>query len=68
LFPQLAGVDSTPPAVEHISGQSVKLFDLEQAAPDPSAQFRFRQILQNELGFEDAAELAVGAISIRGYS
>jgi len=62
LLPQLAGVDTTSSAVEHISGQGVKLLDFEQSAPDPAAQLRFRQILQNELGLEDAAELAIGAI------
>jgi len=29
LFPQLTGIDSTAPAVEHVSSQGVKLFDFE---------------------------------------
>ena len=62
LLPQLAGVDSTPPTVEHISSQGVKLFDFEDSAPNAAAQLRFRQILQNEFGLEDAAELAIGTV------
>ena len=48
LLPQLAGVDPAAPPVEDVPGQGVKLLDLEQAAPDATAQLRFRQILQNE--------------------
>ena len=40
----------------------MKLLDFEEPAPDASAQLRFRQILQNKLGLEDAAELAIGAL------
>jgi len=57
LFPQFAGIDSIAPAVEDIAGQGVELLDFEQATPDSSPQLRFRQILQNELGLENAAEV-----------
>ena len=40
----------------------MELLDLEQAAPDPAAQFRLREVLQNELGFEDASEIAIGTV------
>jgi hypothetical protein len=40
----------------------MELFDLEQTTPDPATQFRFQQILENELGLKDAAEVAIGAI------
>jgi hypothetical protein len=40
----------------------VKLLDFEDSAPNAAAQFGFRQILQNEFGLEDAAELAIGAV------
>ena len=62
LLPQLAGVNPAPPPVEDVPGQGVELLDLEQAAPDAAAQLRFRQILQNEFGLEDAAELAIGTV------
>jgi hypothetical protein len=32
-----------PPPVEDVPGQGVELLDLEQAAPDPAAQFRLRE-------------------------
>jgi hypothetical protein len=38
----------------------VELLDLEQAAP-AAAQFRFREVLENELGLEDAPEIPIGA-------
>jgi hypothetical protein len=50
LLPQLAGVNPAPPAVEDVPGQSVELLDLEQSAPDPAAQFRLREVLEDELG------------------
>ena len=61
-LPQLASVNPASPPVEDVPGQGVKLLDLEQAAPDPAAQFRLREVLQNELGFEDASEIAIGAV------
>jgi len=33
-----------------------------QTAPDPAAQFRLREVLQNELGLEDASKIAIGAV------
>jgi hypothetical protein len=62
LLPQLAGVNPASPPIEDVPGQGVKLLDLEQAAPDPAAQFRLREVLQNELGFEDASEIAIGTV------
>src|ERR1700737_3575124 len=48
LLPQLAGVNPTPPPVEDVPGQGVELLDFEQAAPDPAAQFRLREVLEDE--------------------
>ena len=45
-LPQLAGVDPGPPPVEDVPGQGVELLDFEQAAPDPAAQFRLREVLR----------------------
>jgi hypothetical protein len=45
-LPQLAGVDPAPPPVEDVPGQGVELLDFEQAAPDPAAQFRLREVLR----------------------
>lgn len=36
--------------------------DLEQAAPDPAAQFRLREVLEDELGLEDAPEIPICAV------
>src|SRR5258708_33397691 len=41
------------PPVKDVPGQGVELLDLEQAAPDPAAQFRLREVLDDELGLED---------------
>ena len=49
LLPQLAGVDPAAPPVEDVPGQGVELLDLEQAAPDAAAQFRLREVLEDEL-------------------
>ncbi len=43
LLPQLAGVDPAASPVKDVSGQGVELLDLEQAAPDASAQFRLER-------------------------
>src|SRR6202035_3122024 len=51
LLPQLASVDPAAPPVKDVSGQGVKLLDLEQAAPDATAQLRLREVLEDELGF-----------------
>jgi hypothetical protein len=40
LLSQLAGVDPAAPPVKDVPGPGVELLDLEQAAPDPAAQFR----------------------------
>ena len=62
LLPQLAGVNPAAPSVEDVPGQGMKLLDLEQAAPDPTTQFRLREELENELGLGDASEIAIGAV------
>ena len=62
LLPQLAGVDPAASPVKDVSGQGVELLDLEQAAPDASAQFRLREVLEDELGLEDAPEIPIGAV------
>jgi hypothetical protein len=54
LLPQLAGVDPAAPPVKDVPGQGVELLDLEQAAPDPAAQLRLREVLEDELCLEDA--------------
>ena len=54
LLPQLAGVDPAPSPVKNIPGQGVELLDLEQAASDAAAQLRLREVLEDELGLEDA--------------
>jgi hypothetical protein len=59
---QLAGVNPAPPPVEYVPGQGVELLDFEQAAPDPAAQFRLREVLEDELGLEDSPEIAIGAV------
>ena len=59
--PQLAGVDPAPPPVKDVPGQGVELLDLEQAAPDAAAQFRLREVLEDELGLEDTPEIPIGA-------
>jgi hypothetical protein len=41
----------------------VELLDLEQAAPD-AAQLRFREVLEDELGLQDAAEIPIGATQL----
>src|SRR6202795_766603 len=61
LLPQLAGVDPAAPPGKDIPGQGVELLDLEQAAPDAAAQFRLREVLEDELGLEDAPEVPIGA-------
>jgi len=63
LLPHLAGVDPAPPPVKDIPGQGVELLDLEQAAPD-AAQLRFREVLEDELGLQDAAEIPIGATQL----
>jgi len=40
----------------------VELLDLEQAAPDAAAQLRLREVLEDELGLEDAPEISIGAV------
>ena len=60
--PQLAGVNPAPPPVEDVPGQGVELLDFEQAAPNAAAQFRLREVLEDELGLEDAPEIPVGAV------
>src|SRR5260370_39385909 len=50
------------PPVKDVPGQGVELLDLEQAAPDPAAQFRLREVLENELGLADAPEIPIGAV------
>jgi hypothetical protein len=45
LLPQLAGVNPATPPIEDVPGQGVELLDFEQAAPDPAAQFRLREVL-----------------------
>src|SRR5262249_4427479 len=40
----------------------VELRDLEQAAPDAAAQLRLREVLEDELGLEDAPEVPIGAV------
>ena len=62
LLPQLAGVDPAPLPVKNIPGQGVELLDLEQAAPDAAAQLRLREVLEDELGLEDAPEVPIGAV------
>ena len=62
LLPQLAGVDPAAPPVKDVPGQGVELLDLEQPAPDPAAQLRFREVLEDELGLEDAPEIPIGAV------
>ena len=62
LLPELAGVNPAPPAVEDVPGQGVELLDLAQSAPDPAAQFRLREVLEDELGLEDAPEISIGAV------
>ena len=62
LLPQLAGVDPAAPPVKDLPGQGVKLLDLEQAAPDSAAQFRLREVLEDELGLEDAPEIPTGVV------
>ena len=59
---QLAGVNPTSPPVEDISGQGVELLDLEQAAADAAAQLWLREVLEDELGLEDAPEIPIGAV------
>jgi len=62
LLPQLAGVDPAAPPVKDVPGQGVELLDLEQAAPDAAAQFRLREVLEDELGLEDAPEIPIGGV------
>jgi hypothetical protein len=62
LLPQLAGVDPASSPVKNIPGQGVELLDLEQAAPDAAAQLRLRELLEDELGLEDAPEVPIGAV------
>ena len=62
LLPQLAGIDPAASPVKDVSGQGMELLDLEQAAPDASAQFRLREVLEDELGLEDAPEIPIGAV------
>jgi len=62
LLPQLARVDPAAPPVKDVPGQGVELLDLEQAAPDTAAQFRLREVLEDELGLEDAPEIPIGAV------
>jgi hypothetical protein len=62
LLPQLAGVNPTSPPVEDISGQGVELLDLEQAAADAAAQLWLREVLEDELGLEDAPEIPIGTV------
>ena len=62
LLPQLSGVNSAPPPVKDVPGQGVELLDFEQAAPDPAAQFRLREVLEDELGLEDTPEIPIGAV------
>jgi hypothetical protein len=38
------------------------LLDLEQAAPDAAAQLRLREVLEDELGLEDAPEVPIRAV------
>jgi len=45
-----------------VPGQGVELLDFEQVAPDPAAQFRLREVLEDELGLEDAPEIPIGAV------
>ena len=59
---QLAGVNPTSPPVEDISGQGVELLDLEQAAADAAAQIWLREVLEDELGLEDAPKIPIGAV------
>jgi hypothetical protein len=40
----------------------VELLDLEQAAPDATAQLRLRRGTGDELGLEDAPEIPIGAV------
>ena len=62
LLPQLARVDPAAPPVKDVPGQGVELLDLEQAAPDTAAQLRLREVLEDELGLEDAPEIPIGAV------
>jgi hypothetical protein len=61
LLPQLAGVDPAAPPGKDVSGQGMELLDLEQAAPDAAAQFRFREVLEDEVCLEAAPEVPIGA-------
>jgi len=45
-----------------VPGEGVELLDLEQAAPDPAARFRLREVLEDELGLEDAPEIPIGVV------
>jgi len=45
----------------------VELLDLEQAAPDPAAQFRLREVLEDEFGLGDAPEIPIGAVDVALY-
>ena len=68
LLPQLPGVDSASSAIEHVTGESVELLDLEQTPSDPSPQFRLGHVLKDVFGLEDAAQIAIGPIKAVGGS
>jgi hypothetical protein len=40
----------------------VELLDLEQPAPDAAAQLWLREVLEDELGLEDAPEIPISAV------
>jgi hypothetical protein len=61
-LPQLAGVDPPRRPQKTRPGQGVELLDFEQAAPDPAAQFRLREVLKDELGFENTPQIPIGAV------
>lgn len=59
LLPQLAGVDAGTAAIEDISGERMHLLDLEQPATDPSSQLGLGHVVEDELGLQDPAQVAV---------
>jgi hypothetical protein len=58
---QQAEIDSIGDRVALIE-DPVELLDLEQAAADAAAQLWLREVLEDELGLEDAPEIPIGAV------
>ena len=42
----------------------MELLYLKQAAPDAAMQLRLQEVLEDELGLEDAPEVPIGAVPV----